>query len=875
MRLRRLAVSDLRRFRETFELVDLDPGLNLVTGPNESGKSTLVRALQAAFFERHSTTSVTDLRPRDDPGAMPEVALEFEHGGRRYRLTKRFLKKTMCHLEIDGESLEGQAAEERLRDLLGFSFPGKGASQPRHWGIPGLLWIIQGEGQELEQPIRHAREFLRESLGEGFDELAASRGDSLIRSIGSERSELLTKKGNPRGDLQKLEKELAAAREERDGLRERVARYCQSVDRLEQLRREWRRQEETPPWEAAEKKRDQAIRRLDQVEQQQKALAGRQKELESARGERQAIQASLERRRQERDRLADLERNIADLDRCLESTGQTVARLETALEDTRRRLAQAEARRDQVQDARRYVELEERIRDLQTGLQQDEKNLARAREQQKELARLERQLAEGAVDPARVQALEEAETRLSHLRIREESVATRIRYRLLDDRELRLGEETLTGEGETTLIESARLELPGIGELAIEPGGQDLASVAADLRQVQREHEDRLRELGVASLAEARRRLEERKDAENALELARRRLGDLAPRGIESLAADLEGRQSRLANLRTERERLPEPPKDLPPEAEVRETCEHLQTELERFRSRLSEAREERSARHAERERAVGDYQELQARLEDPESRRQAEAAESRSQALEKGIQELETAIREQAAAIDAAQPDILRQDIERFGATAENERKRQQERRGEIDRLEGELGAEGVAGLEEDLAETEARAERLERRHASLDLRAQALDRLLTRLEARRSAMVEQLQAPLRRRVEHYLRLLFPEAELRIDESFEPTQLIREGTADVNFEALSFGAREQVGVILRLAYADALKEAGRPTLIVLDDALVHADEARRQAMQRVLFDAASRHQLLMFTCHPANWRELGVPERPLPAVSP
>jgi hypothetical protein len=30
--------------------------------------------------------------------------------------------------------------------------------------------------------------------------------------------------------------------------------------------------------------------------------------------------------------------------------------------------------------------------------------------------------------------------------------------------------------------------------------------------------------------------------------------------------------------------------------------------------------------------------------------------------------------------------------------------------------------------------------------------------------------------------------------------------------------------------------------------------------------MKRILFDAASRHQILLFTCHPEKWRDLGVP---------
>jgi uncharacterized protein YhaN len=66
------------------------------------------------------------------------------------------------------------------------------------------------------------------------------------------------------------------------------------------------------------------------------------------------------------------------------------------------------------------------------------------------------------------------------------------------------------------------------------------------------------------------------------------------------------------------------------------------------------------------------------------------------------------------------------------------------------------------------------------------------------------------------------------------------------------------------MGVISRLAYADLLKEGGRPTLIIMDDALVHSDPERLEQMQRVVFDASQRHQILVFTCHPTNWRSVG-----------
>ena len=70
------------------------------------------------------------------------------------------------------------------------------------------------------------------------------------------------------------------------------------------------------------------------------------------------------------------------------------------------------------------------------------------------------------------------------------------------------------------------------------------------------------------------------------------------------------------------------------------------------------------------------------------------------------------------------------------------------------------------------------------------------------------------------------------------------------------------------MGLISRLAYADMLQEAGKPTLIILDDALVHSDTQRLAQMKRVLFDAAQRHQILLFSCHPENWQDLGIRQR-------
>jgi len=50
MKITELTLRRFRRFRQVS--ISLDEGINVIKGPNESGKSTLVQALLAAFSGR-------------------------------------------------------------------------------------------------------------------------------------------------------------------------------------------------------------------------------------------------------------------------------------------------------------------------------------------------------------------------------------------------------------------------------------------------------------------------------------------------------------------------------------------------------------------------------------------------------------------------------------------------------------------------------------------------------------------------------------------------------------------------------------------------------------------------------------------------------
>ncbi|WP_414673478.1 ATP-binding protein, partial [Marinobacter sp. UBA2498] len=258
-------------------------------------------------------------------------------------------------------------------------------------------------------------------------------------------------------------------------------------------------------------------------------------------------------------------------------------------------------------------------------------------------------------------------------------------------------------------------------------------------------------------------------------------------------------------------------------------------------------------------------WQRLADEEKSPERQQQLQQITTDLANLEKQQAELQASLERREREIREARPDFLKQDIERY-QNAVNQLRQTQENRGrELRDIKVRLEAWGAEGLEEQLNEKEAEYDQCNRRYQELHRRAQALDLLLNLLTEKRQALTRRLQAPLQKHLNHYLSVLFPEASLEVDEQLRPGTFSR-GSELGQITELSFGAREQMGLISRLAYADLLREAGRPTLVILDDTLVHSDSDRLEDMKRILFDAASRHQILLFTCHPGNWSDLGVP---------
>ena len=137
-------------FREPTE-VEFSDGLNILYGPNDIGKTTLIDSIRTVFFTKYTSHSekVRSLIPWGST-LSPKATITFFQNGAHHRITKRFISSEMSLLEklIDNKwtrIAEGDSADKKVIELVGGKLPTRGDTKPEFWGIGQALWMVQGK----------------------------------------------------------------------------------------------------------------------------------------------------------------------------------------------------------------------------------------------------------------------------------------------------------------------------------------------------------------------------------------------------------------------------------------------------------------------------------------------------------------------------------------------------------------------------------------------------------------------------------------------------------------------------------------------------------------------------------------------------------
>ena len=859
MKLESIAIQEFKQFNGRLFIGDLQPGLNLFTGPNEAGKSTIAEAVRAVFLERYKASHLRDLLPWGKASGQPSVEVSFNLDGVACTLAKQFVTRQRCDLRIGQQVFGEDEAEDRLATLLGFSRATRGAMKADQAGVPGLLWVQQGETQDVRDASGHAALYLRDALTQLSGSTGSAGEDVLIGAVQRELRQLLTARTQrSTGPLAEAEQALTALAVERDTLEAQRRQFDENLTRLATQQEASEDAQRKRPWEAHEQKALQAQARAAAVAELERSVQGLAQTLQLHEAE---LTLSLQQ-----------EQNASDQEATLANERQQLERAKEAVLTAEAEHAQASAavaRCQQINDAANRAlelanaavmaqELNNQITLYRDETARLETAIAAAEAAQAAVLDATRSAASLEIDVTQLQRLQALESRVSVLRARKEAAMTRIDYRLSGGG-IVVGGETLTGEGVLRLEDEQTIELPGVGELRIVPGVSDLAALRTELSDAEAQQAELLRALGVASLSDGQARHEQWKEQVAQLQSQKKILAVHAPKGIEPLRTELA---SALARRQTADQRLA-----ALPDVSSAPAVDDARQVLDSATRMLAQTGERRSNALATSGSLAEQVQRKEAQLQDAAFRErraqwQAKIVEQRAH-----VAALTKQRDERNQELGAARTDDPAAEAKRYRVSADLARAEQQERQVRIAELRSQLETIGASGLGERLAAVRASLEQMERRKNELTLRAGALSLLDKVLVEERDAAVAQLRAPLTERLGHYLKRIFPQSALELGDDLSPVALQREGRIDT-LDALSFGTREQMGILTRLAYADLLKSSGRPTLLMLDDAAVHTDATRRDAIKRALLDAATRHQILLFTCHPELWDDMGVKQR-------
>jgi hypothetical protein len=865
MKLESIAIQEFKQFSGRIVIDDLQPGLNLFTGPNEAGKSTIAEAVRAVFLERYKASHLKDLLPWGKASGQPSVEVSFNLDGAACRLSKQFVTRQRCELKI-GQTVFGEdEAEDKLAALLGFSRAARGPLKAENAGVPGLLWVQQGGTQDVRDSTGHAAQYLRDALSQLSGSRESAGEDALIAVVQRELRQLLTARTQKStGPLAEAEAALSGLIEERNGLEQQRQQFDDNIARLASLQEAFDDTQRKRPWELHEQKAVLAQQRADAAAELERSVQGLAQSLQVSEAElalslqqeqgAAELEAAIARERQQLD-AARANVAIAQTEHAQAATG--VAQFEQAFADANRALELANA-------AVTAADLRSQTGFYRTESERLEASIAAAGKANDAVLEATREAAALEIDAAKLKRLIALDGELTVLRARTEAAMTRIEYRL--NGTLTVNQAQVTGDGVLRVDEEKLIGLGELGELRVIPGVSDLSAQLSQLASLEAAHAQLLQALGVTSSGAAQARQEQWQTLIAQQKSQAKILDVHAPQGIDALRAALA---SAAARLQASLERLAGLPdvSAARPLDEARRNADIARDALEAARKVLGQAAEKRSTGVATAESLAAQLQRKEAQLGDEAYRRNR--AQWQTKIVEQRVQV--DALRKQREGrereLEAARLDDPAAEAKRYRASAELARSEQHDRQVRIAQLRSQLETVGASGLGERLAALEAKVEQATRRKDELSLRAGALSLLDEVLVDERDAAVAQLRAPLTERLGHYLKRIFPQSTLALGDDLSPATLDRYGRADT-LDALSFGTREQLGILTRLAYADLLKASGRPTLLMLDDAAVHTDAGRRDAIKRALIDAATRHQILVFTCHPELWDDLGVRQR-------
>lgn len=869
MIIKRIEIKNFRKLTGPVVIDRLKPGINVIAGDNEEGKSTVFTALRCCFFLRHTTTGtlVENLVPYGS-NVRPEVTVDFDLPAGSYSLTKTFYSKPFtARLRTPSGVYEGASVEEHLQQLLLYPASTAKKSGEQDRGFWGLLWLEQAAAISGLAMSDYGRQTILKAVESDVGTvLGGKNGRALMAAVSRLYSEHFTAaQGHPTKDYRKAKESLEIVLRELDICKATSRDYERAVDDLTQKRDEMAKMKRDNLVVLAETRAKSALAQSEKLKQAQQEIDNCVQMEKTQRAECDSLKHKWDARVQLR---ADFEKYSKELHASHQAAEQSI--IELAETETRKDKAQSDLdmlQKQRLEGEKARVELQHKERIQRIGSEKNAltKRLTDAKSTLIKLENTRQIYASLKVEDKALLQLRKLERDAADANTKVHAASTRIVVHPLPGQTVSAGNRPLEQGNTELLSEPTTLELSSWGTIEIHPGGEDVPSKRLRAEETNARFQEALRRGGVANIAEAEEQALRKQQIRVDGELLKSELNMLAPDGIEALEA---------AILKAEKElnssNFPDINVNVGEElAKINATMEHLRKQEAAELSNTNSLTKLVQTANAQMNQWHGKVSMLQEQVNNLQARIERLLAEESDESLKLRLDEAlhKCSVREAETMLartkfDSMNPSSIRTELEEAEKLLRAVRSQWEnlERNVELLAVKVETLAEQSPG--ERLQECEGKAAKAQQQFESMERKANAIKLLFETMRDAEQEAKDQIMEPVQLRLRPYLKDVFPDADVSLDRSQFEIEGLQRKSFNEKYTSLSVGTREQISVLTRLAIAGLLKEKGYPATVILDDALVYSDDRRFELMKGVLSRAAEERnmQIIILTCRKRDY---------------
>ena len=857
MKLHRIHVENFKAIENrTLEL----PGTGIVvaTGPNEVGKTSMVEALDLVLGTKYKASSrAQEVRQAQRYGTSLPVVVEAEMtiGEHRFAHRKSFLKDKESWLRFisgprAGQIVTGDEAVETMETLL------VGADMTL-WNALRLMKASSLSPLRLDSS-KALTAALEQAGGQKPDEGSIGGLMDRVRAEYEVYYQPTTGKER-RGAFQERE-QLEAVSHALAEASTRLKEVDEVVEALTRINEQISHDHDVVASKTAECQQTKAAldslteleKEVETTSRAAKEAAQHHAEAKSAHGVRVKLVESLTEARERHEQCKQVAVENAEKDRALaaelaetqsalDDAASKVAEAETAEEGARRTLAAVRAGEEAAKARKqldRVIELRERLSDGQQRLE-SEKVTSQLLTKLKEAAKTDAIAKEAA-------ALASTQLIIEH---RDEGDPLRIDGATLDLPVGQTSQHSIDGE----LV----MEMGDAWRLRISPTSE-VMNLARDAETAHQAVVSLFAELGVASLEQAEARMAERKVLQSNLaswkEQLEREQGENTIQELEALADQASEEVTLTA---AEAQKLED---DAVAKAnEARNSERQAQACLKAVDKRRGETHEKSFRANIDLDSAAETVTRL---AEELATAREAIPDGDLAEALTIAEEEDRVAkadAERAAAALAERNPDQVHAEAEGSQLALSKATSRLKEDTDRQLELKGQLLGLGRQERQADVDALASKKHQLSRRVAGLESRARSTRLLYETLSRHLDQVRQSYVAPFTSEIDRIGRAVFGQ-DLHVEIDSTLTVVARQlRGARLEWDQLSSGAREQLGLVVRLAAARLIDpDDGVP--VILDDALVYSDPVRVRHILTEVAQGARTSQIVVLTSAPERY---------------